>query len=141
MFGLDHRLILAAGDEPTARHAADVIGFEVGRGIDRDDAGRFQCGGEVNLAELGVGDRRAHEHAVGLPRHHHVVGVAAEALEEAKIFAALHGGADTIFHDGHLDLHFGGTRGANTSERGGYSAATLTAIDLAAICTALTMLW
>ena len=73
---------------------ADLVGDRIRAGEHRDDAGRRERGGGVNLVDCGVRVGRAHEIGVGLARTIDVVDVAAPAGDKTKILFALDGCAD-----------------------------------------------
>src|SRR5262249_24952538 len=60
-------------------------------GEDGEHAGRFQRDGAVDGADARVSVGRAHDERVRLAGQRHVVGIAADALAEARIFETTHG--------------------------------------------------
>jgi len=75
----------------------------------RERAGRLPRGGGLDGDDARVGVRGADHHRVGLARQVHVVGVAAEALDEAGIFDARHRLAHRELLDRHGIAHGGGS--------------------------------
>ncbi len=81
-------------DHPAADQIADLVGRKIGAGQHRDHAGHRLAAVDVDLLDLGVRMRRAHEHRAGLARPADVVGVLALAGDEAEVFLATHRRAD-----------------------------------------------
>src|SRR5262249_41630282 len=89
-----HRLPVRTGDQPAARQA--IHARHVDTGVDRDDARRALRFARVDLADSGVGVRRAQEVRVGVMRWIDVVGVLSGPGEKAHVLLALHRLADEI---------------------------------------------
>ncbi len=81
---------VAVDDGHQAGNVADAVALQVGAGDDTHDALRLRRGGCLDLADAGVGMRRAEHISVGLARQHDIVGVAAVARDEAPILGAAH---------------------------------------------------
>ena len=90
------------------RQVAEAVGREIGAGEHREHAGRAERRGGVDAADARVRVGRAHHHRVGLARQVHVVGVAAEPLDQARVLEARDGLAHREFLDGDRVAHGGG---------------------------------
>ena len=88
----EHRLDVAR----QGRHPGQVVGRELLGGDHRHDALDRGGRGDVDVLDLGVGVRRAHEVAEQHARQLDVVDVASLALDEARVLDALAGGADAL---------------------------------------------
>ena len=69
----------------------DAVGVQVGRGIDRLNPGDRCCRRRVDRAELRRGVRAAQHDAVQHARQDDIVGVAAAALQQARVLHAADG--------------------------------------------------
>src|SRR5262249_6814735 len=69
-------------------------------GVDRDHAWCAARGANVDFGDLGVGMRRAHEDAVQQSGQAQIVNVMAYALDQARIFFALHSSANVPLNAG-----------------------------------------
>ena len=90
-----HRRAVLVVNHPAADQPADLVGGEVVAGEDPQHTRHRSSGLGVDLFQRGVGMRRAQEIGVGLARPVDVVGVAALAGDEAVVFLAADGSADS----------------------------------------------
>ena len=99
---------VAALARAVGRQVAEAVGREIGAGEHREHAGRASAaaGSMPRMRACACG--RAQHHRVGLARQAHVVGVAAEPLDEARVLEARDGLAHREFLDGDRVAHGGG---------------------------------
>jgi hypothetical protein len=93
------RLAVLALDHPAADQAADLVARRVLAGEHGDHAGCGLGRGGVDLPDLGVGVRRAHEHGIGLAGAVDVVDIHALAGDETEILAPADRCSDLCRHD------------------------------------------
>ena len=89
------------------RQVAEAVGGEVIAGEHGERPRRLEGGGGVDAPEVGMRVHRAYDHGVDLPGQVHVVGIAAESLEEMRILQAVHGLAHRVLLDCHRVAHVG----------------------------------
>jgi hypothetical protein len=93
---LRHRLAVGRFDRPQRRHRADLVGCHVGAGQHRHHA-RKRCRPRgVDAPDMGMGVRRAHQHAMQLARQHQVGDEAALPAQELGVLDAQHCRADAL---------------------------------------------
>ena len=112
--------VAVAGDGPCARQRARPFVGEVGPRERRHDAVRRLRLREVDLRDLRVRVRAAHDRHPEHPGEHHVVDPARLAAKQACVLFALDRGADVV------RLHFGGRHLASPQA----AAAALTALTM-----------
>src|SRR5207245_6379326 len=96
-----HRRAVLGVDHPAADKIADPVGLELLAGQHANDAGHRLRLLHVDLLDLGMRVRAAHEHGMLHAGNHHVVDIAAAAGDEPLVFLARHASADTF------DTHYG----------------------------------
>src|SRR5262249_20164476 len=90
-----HRRAVLRMDHPTANETAELVGGELFAGEDAEHTGHARRLGGVDRLDAGGAVRAAHEIGVSLTGPREVVCVVAEPGDEALVFLAAHGGADT----------------------------------------------
>ncbi len=97
------------------------VAVEIGGGDDRQHAGHGERRLRVDAAQGPVGDRAAHEHAVGLAVEGEIVGIAALAAHQHGVLGPRHRLADAEF------LRSGEVAGVGTGVHAGDSPGFLSA--------------
>jgi len=87
------------------RQVAEAVGGQVLARQHRDDAAGVQRGGGGDGPDPGVGVGRPHDDGVGLAWQGHVVGIAAEAAQQARVLQTAHGLSHGELLDGHRLPH------------------------------------
>ena len=90
---------------PVRREIADSVGRQIGAREDGEDSAGGAGRRRIDRADGGVRVRRTHHDGVRLMGQAHIVGVAPEPLEQARILDAAHRLPDTEFFDGHRIGH------------------------------------
>ncbi|MGY3331422.1 hypothetical protein ACVILI_004439 [Mesorhizobium sp. USDA 4775] len=91
-----HRRTVLGMDHPAADEVADAIGLELLAGQHADDAGHGLRSLDVDLLDLRMRVRAAHEGGMLHAGNHHVVDIAAGAGDESFVFLARDPSADTF---------------------------------------------
>ena len=73
------------------RDGAEAVGLAIGAGEHAEHAGQRQRSGLVDRDDARMGVRRAHHRRVGLPGKIEIVGEAALADDQPRVFVARHG--------------------------------------------------
>ena len=120
-----------------ANEAPNLVGRNVVAGEDRNHARRLESGRYVDFVDRRVGVRRAQKISVCLAGAVDVVDVAALAGNEADVFCAFDGGADSC-HAHDVSLPWDNVEVSCYSAALGVAAAL---ISRAPWATAFTMLW
>jgi hypothetical protein len=88
---LDRGRAVAPLARGVARQVAELVRRVVRAGEDRDHAGRLRRARGIDRPDARVRVRRPHDERIRLAREVHVIGVAPEALDEARVFDTAHG--------------------------------------------------
>ena len=91
-----HRRAILGVDHPAADEVADAVGLQFLAGQHADDAGHALCLLDVDLLDLRMRVRTAHEHRVLHAGNHHVVDIAAGTGDESLVFLARYARANAF---------------------------------------------